>query len=102
MEPEYKAIARRKQAEQCSKIPQEWPLPERFRPTPSTHSVLDVIANCGLLTAHERRITEEYDATGLLEELRTGRLKSVDVTRAFCKVPALCAVRRSARSTLSG
>lgn len=88
MEPEYQAISRRKQDEQRSKIPREWLLPEKFKPTSSTRSVVDVVAKCGLLTTHERILTEDYDATALLEELRTGRLKSVDVTKAFCKVLA--------------
>ncbi|KAF2092731.1 amidase [Rhizodiscina lignyota] len=89
MEPAYISIARRKQEEQRSKIPKEWLLPDRFLPTPSTKNVLDVIPRSGLLTDQERRITEDYDATALLEALKTGKLKSVDVTRAFCKRAAI-------------
>lgn len=86
MEPAYKAIARRKQEERQSKIPKDCLLPENLKPTRGTRGVLDVIPRCGLLTKQELHITEDYDATALLEELRSGRLKSVDVTKAFCKV----------------
>lgn len=85
----YIEIGRRKREQQQSKIPREWLLPERFRPTSSTRSVIGVIEACGVLTDTERHITGDYDATGLLEELRWRRLKSVDVTRAFCKRAAL-------------
>lgn len=89
MEPIYKEIAQRKQEERRAKIPQEWLLPSNFKVEADTGGVLDMIPRCGLLTNEERHITEDFDATALLEELRTGRLKCVDVTKAFCKRAAI-------------
>ncbi|KAF2395989.1 amidase signature enzyme [Trichodelitschia bisporula] len=84
----WRAIASRKKAEQASRIPAAWTLPPSF-PGPETTNVLDVPRKCGLLSAAELRITEEYDATGLVAELAAGRLKSVDIVRAFSKRAAI-------------
>ena len=83
----WQSIARRKKEEQASKIPKEWLL----RSHPATHqtNVLNVPGECGMLTAREVQITERYDATDLVLNLRSGKLKSVDVVTAFCKRAAI-------------
>lgn len=90
-EPAYLEISRRKKAEQLKKIPREWLLPAHFTPTSSTRSVFDIVQRCGLLSERERHITEAFDATALLEELKWARLTSVEVTTSFCKACAFLA-----------
>ncbi|KAF4548646.1 Amidase-like protein 10 [Elsinoe fawcettii] len=86
-EPAYKAISRRKLAERDAKIPSEWRLKQL--PPPSQTNLLDIPRTCGILTPEELRLTELLDATALLEELLSGKVKAVDVTRAFCKRAAV-------------
>lgn len=85
----WQDIASRKKAEQASRIPQAWRLPEHSLPQANTNNVLDIPRRCGLLTKDELHLTENFDATGLLNELTTGKLRSEDVTRAFCKRAAI-------------
>jgi Asp-tRNA(Asn)/Glu-tRNA(Gln) amidotransferase A subunit family amidase len=79
------AISQRKKADQASRIPKDWLLPDHSKPSPNTNNVLDIPRRCGILSKEELHITDDYDATALLEGLKSGQLKSVDVTRAFCK-----------------
>ena len=82
----WQAISKRKKEEQWSRIPPEY----RLKSIPSDlTSVLHVPRTCGLLTAEELAITEQYDATALAEAIRLRSLKSVDVARAFCKRAAI-------------
>jgi hypothetical protein len=82
----WQSISRRKKEEQWSRIPPEYRL--KTVPTGLTN-VLDIPRTCGLLTAEELAITEQYDATALAEAIRSRSLKSVDVARAFCKRAAI-------------
>lgn len=85
----WESIRARKQAERESRIPTAWRLPSHLLPSDSDESalnVMDVPRTCGILTRKELDITEKYDATALAAELRSGRLKCVEVTQAFCKV----------------
>ena len=52
-------------------------------------SVLDVPRTCGILTEKELDITENYDATALVEKMAKGEFKSVEVVTAFCKRAAV-------------
>jgi amidase len=82
----WKAIAERKQKQRQARIPKEWLL----KSVPSNRdNILDEPRKCGILSRQEIRITEWEDATGLLEELTSGRLKSIDVVTAFCKRAAI-------------
>ncbi|EYE94722.1 putative general amidase [Aspergillus ruber CBS 135680] len=80
-----------KQAQAASKIPAEWRLSADIlqQASGSKQSIIDVPRACGLLTEQELHITEDYDATALLTELATGKITSVEVTRAFCKRAAI-------------
>jgi hypothetical protein len=84
----WRAIAVRKQKERASRIPEQWLL----SPNNIDHKRLNVLSvprECGILTDKELHVTEDFDATGLLSELSSGRLKSVDVVTAFCKRSAI-------------
>lgn len=86
MSESWQSLSKRKKEQQASRIPKDWLLPAESIPPPGTLNVLDVPRKCGILNEQDLKITENYDATALVEELAAGRLKSVDVTRAFCKV----------------
>ena len=84
----WQSIATRKQKERASRIPEQWLL----SPNNIDHNRLNVLSvprESGILTEKELKITEQYDATGLVAELASGRLKSVDVVTAFCKRAAI-------------
>ncbi|OMP84979.1 Acetamidase [Diplodia seriata] len=90
--PAWHGLAAKKRATNLTKIPQEWHLPRDLLKDihdESKISVLDVPRSCGLLTADELSITEDFDATGLSEQLSTGALKACDVAKAFCKRAAI-------------
>jgi len=83
----WKIIVSKKQAEAVAKIPLAWRLPAEYTANVSedvSNNVLDVPRKCGLLSQRQLGITENYDATGLLEKLHSGELTSVEVTEAFC------------------
>ncbi|KAB8264733.1 amidase signature domain-containing protein [Aspergillus pseudonomiae] len=80
--------AKSKQTQTVAEIPPEWTLPAAVLLN-SAANVLDVPRTCGLLTEKEIHITEDYDATGLLEKLAAGGFSSVEVTTAFCKRAAI-------------
>jgi len=91
-------IAWQKKDEQFSRIPSEWLLPSS--PSPDTRTYVDVPRKCGLLSAEELRITEEYDAVALAEAIRERKHRSVDVARAFCKVCTLTVYGRPGDETV--
>ena len=83
----WQAVVKRKQAEAAAKIPLEWRLPPEYThdiSEESTRNVLDVPRQCGLLSARQLEITENYDATALLEKIHSGQMTSTEVTQAFC------------------
>lgn len=86
-EAAWQSIARRKRQEQSNLISEVWKL--KTRPASNRNNVLAVPRECGLLSSQEIEITEKYDATALVKELATKRLKSVDVVTAFCKRAAI-------------
>lgn len=100
-QPPYVAIAERKQAELAAAIPAEWRLPTHLIPegmlSPAESNtdgpkkygrvnVMGIPRTCGILTAKELEITENYDIRGLVSAMTEGRLKSEEVVRGFCKV----------------
>lgn len=80
----WQLVSWQKKDEQFARIPTEWLL--KSSPSPDTRVYLDIPRKCGILSAEELKITEDYDATALAEAIRKRELKCVDVTRAFCKV----------------
>jgi amidase len=83
----WRDIAARKKAEQQGRIPEAWRLSESTNLEQS--NLLQVPRQSGILTDVELQITEEYDATELLDELAQGNLSSVAVATAFCKRAAI-------------
>ena len=79
----WKDVCQQKRQSQQDAIPREWLLPEL--PPSMYSSVLDVPANCGLLSARELTITETTDVHNILENLRTMEWSAVEVTTAFYK-----------------
>ncbi|OGE54867.1 hypothetical protein PENARI_c005G10906 [Penicillium arizonense] len=103
-QPRYIAIAQRKQAELAAAIPPEWRLPDHAIPEgmlsvaesitegPKKYgrvSVMEIPRTCGLLSAKELDITENYDIRGLVAEMSEGRFKAEEVVRGFCKRAAI-------------
>ncbi|RAK96810.1 putative general amidase [Aspergillus ibericus CBS 121593] len=83
----WETIVQKKQAEAAAKIPSAWRLRAEFTADISekaSANVLDVPRQCGLLSARQLDITENYDATALLEQIHSGRYTAVEVTEAFC------------------
>jgi len=81
----WRAIAARKKQEQLARIPQAW----RLDPDCPRTNPLEVPRTCGILSERELQITEYKYAIALLEDLKTGVLRSVDVVTAFCKRAAV-------------
>lgn len=50
---------------------------------------MDVPTSCGVLSPEEVRITSDYDAVSLVEEVAKGRYTAEAVTVAFCKRAAI-------------
>jgi Asp-tRNA(Asn)/Glu-tRNA(Gln) amidotransferase A subunit family amidase len=89
---DWKQLALSKRISTNDRIPRDWLLPfEQASQYTETNpiSVLDVPRTCGLLTAKELEITENYDATDLVALMSNGELKSIDVVTAFCKRAAI-------------
>jgi amidase len=83
----WQDIAQAKQVERTSKIPKDWIIPEELYK--GRTNVIDIPDICGLLMPEELDITSNYDATVLLEKLKSGELSSEAVTTAFCKRAAI-------------
>ncbi len=88
----WEVIAAQHRSQAAAKIPPEWILSPKITSSvseTSTQNVLCIPATCGILTKEEIEITEKYDAVTLSALLREGKMKSVDVTMAFCKRAAI-------------
>jgi amidase len=81
----WEDIAARKQKERSERIPKQW----IYTFGSTADNVLNLPRQCGILTQQEIRITEDYDATALVQALAKGTLNSVDVVTAFCKRAAI-------------
>ncbi|KAI0160494.1 putative fatty-acid amide hydrolase [Xylariaceae sp. FL1272] len=83
----YEAISAEKKAQQFNRIPEAWRIAAEKHE--NALNVMDVPITCGLLTETEAEITSKYDATALLDKLKS-RVWSVEqVTVAFCKRAAI-------------
>lgn len=84
---DYQSLAAEKKLQRQNKIPKEWLLPlEKYH---GVSSFMDVPASCEVLNDVEYKITSDYDATALLEQLRAGNWSAEQVTIAFCKRAAI-------------
>ena len=83
----WESIAQAKKAEAAAKIPSAWRLPTEYTQNISenaSNSVLNVPRQCGLLSPKQLEITENYDASALLQKIHARELTSYEVTEAFC------------------
>ncbi|KAG8771098.1 hypothetical protein FRC12_003858 [Ceratobasidium sp. 428] len=80
-QPDWRTRARTRKEQQVDSIPREWiiSIPE------DRQNVTQIPYECGLLTAFELEVTDTLDVQTILNKLKTGAWKSVDVTRAFYK-----------------
>ncbi|KAF1961122.1 amidase [Byssothecium circinans] len=89
---DWRPLAASKRASTLSKIPKEWRLPASLT-TPLTETsstnVLSIPRTCGLLSPRELELTENYDATALVDLMRSRQATSVEVVTAFCKRAAV-------------
>ncbi|PSN62190.1 amidase [Corynespora cassiicola Philippines] len=83
---DYRIIAAEKKAERQSKIPKEWLLSQSYD---GLANLVDIPLTCGILSDVECNITSNFDATALLEKLKSGEWSSEQVTIAFCKRAAI-------------
>lgn len=67
-----------------AKVPLEYCLPAELIRNPP-NDVTNIPASCGILTAEEIRITEEYDAVSLVQAIADGTYTAVTVATAFSK-----------------
>lgn len=85
----WQEIAAAKKAEQLSRIPNEWLLPDTGLPTDAV-DLRPIARLSGVLTSRELDITgDSYDATALLAKIADGTYTSVEVVTAFCKRAAV-------------
>ncbi|KAH6862570.1 acetamidase [Alternaria alternata] len=84
MTSSWEELAADKRTRIASTIPSEW----LIRDLPSDDNVFEFPKASGLLSAREIELTES-SATDLVAQMAEGKLKSVDVTLAFCKRAAL-------------
>lgn len=80
----WEEIGARKRAALLASIPEEWRVPQELLPPDSQDDVTGWPAASGWFSAEELAITE-LSASELVPKLASGALKSVVVTRAFCK-----------------
>jgi hypothetical protein len=89
---DWQELAKSKRDSVFARIPQAWllspSLTTQFTET-STLNVLDVPRTSGILTPEELSITEDHDATTLIQLISTGKLTSLAVVTAFCKRAAI-------------
>lgn len=80
----WQEIAANKRAALLASIPEEWLVPQHLLPPQSQDDVTAWPRESGWFTAEELAITE-LSALELVPKLASGALKSLDVTKAFCK-----------------
>ncbi|KAK1994923.1 amidase [Colletotrichum falcatum] len=80
----WELAAAKKRESLAASIPSEWRVPEDLLPPASQADVTAWPKTSGWFTEAELAITEST-AAELLQKLASGQLKSLEVTRAFCK-----------------
>ncbi|GME45138.1 General amidase-B [Neofusicoccum parvum] len=83
----WQAICQSKKERRDEAIPQAWKL--GFYDQSKDRNVIQVPISCGILSLEEIRITSDYDAVSLAEELVKGTYTAEAVTVAFCKRAAI-------------
>lgn len=80
-----------KQAVQLAKIPKAWRLPSEYLTGDETcaNGVMEIPVKCGILSAEELHITQDFDAVALAKAVQLGAIKARFVATAFCKRAAI-------------
>lgn len=89
---DWQALIQQKRTARDERIPKEWRIPETLLSKVSSDSpvsAFDLLKEAALLTPEEVEITEEHDATGLVQKMASGELSAYQVTHAFCKRAAV-------------
>ncbi|KAL3447800.1 amidase signature domain-containing protein [Aspergillus insuetus] len=89
---DWQVLVTKKRAQLDAQIPAEWRLSESFLASIPANGRLiedDVVRRSGILSNEELEITENYSAKGLLSNLASGDMSSLQVTTAFCKRAAI-------------
>ncbi|KAL3456855.1 amidase signature domain-containing protein [Aspergillus heterothallicus] len=90
MPAQWELKAQRKREELANKIPSEWRLSSNLiDKAKSTDNILHLPRESGILSEDEVDITENHDATALLQRLTSGELSASRVATAFCKRAAI-------------
>jgi amidase len=97
IDEDWQTVAAAHRRKQLEAIPPTWRLDDktlsklRGDTTPDTGRLIKLQAakNSGVLSDSEVYITETYTAKQLLELMAEGKLKALDVTRAFSKRAAI-------------
>ena len=92
----WEDLAAKRKAAVMDAIPAEW----RLKELPTSDSVMSVPAESGILTPAELAIVDS-SAVDLVRDMAAGKLTSVAVTTAFCKMAAI-AQQTVSFSTQSG
>lgn len=80
----WELLAAKKRASLAASIPSEWQVPDDLLPPSTQADVTTWPKTSGWFTENELAITGST-AAELIQKLASGDLKSLDVTRAFCK-----------------
>ncbi|CAG9943934.1 unnamed protein product [Clonostachys rosea f. rosea IK726] len=83
-EPHWEEVGAKKRASLEASLPKEWRVPSDLLPHESQTDVTNWAETSGWFTPEELSITNST-AAELLPKLASGELKSLDVTKAFCK-----------------
>ena len=85
--PTYSKISAQKQLQRSNKIPEDWLIaPETLH---GLTNFMNIPVSCGILNKIECKITSDFDATALVENLKAGIWSVEQVTIAFCKRAAI-------------
>lgn len=90
--PDWDQLIKEKRAHRDSLIPKEWRLPEHILKQVSPEAPLSAFAlleEANVLTKEEKDLTENYDATALVQGLASRKFTALQVTTAFCKRAAI-------------
>ncbi|KAH8819425.1 amidase signature domain-containing protein [Xylogone sp. PMI_703] len=86
--PEWQELIDKKRAARDALIPTEWRIPPNIlsKVSPKAElSAFELLEESKALNARDIEITTQYDASALLNMLASGRISSLEVTKAFCK-----------------
>lgn len=88
----WKVTVATKRQQIANQIPAAWRISDKLLVNVNESSSLDVRefpSSCGILNDREIDITEQYDATELVQKIVAKKFSSLEVALAFCKRAAI-------------